>query len=132
MVAPASHGAGRGTSCRPDAGAAATGVTLIVDAGALYAQADADDPTHGTVVRLLRSERGLIVTSELAVAEADHLILDRPGVDVEVDFLTDLAEGTIAVECLTRADLGEARAVVQRYRDVRPVLITPEPEAGLP
>jgi len=57
-------------------------VTLIVDAGALYAQADADDDVHQAVIRLLRAEGGPIVTSELAVAEADYLILDRLGVDV--------------------------------------------------
>jgi len=94
-------------------------VTLVVDAGALYAQADADDPAHDEVVRLLRAERGAIVTSELAVAEADYLILDRLGVDVELEFLTDLVEGTFTVECLTRADLDQARSVVQRYRDLR-------------
>jgi predicted nucleic acid-binding protein len=94
-------------------------VTLIADAGALYAQADADDPSHKEVVRLLRSERGSIVTSELAVAEADCLILDRLGIDVEIDFLTDLVEGTFAVECLTHADLDEARSIVTRYRDLR-------------
>lgn len=94
-------------------------MTLIADAGALYAQADADDPSHKEVVRLLRSERGSIVTSELAVAEADCLILDRLGIDVEIDFLTDLVEGTFAVECLTHADLDEARSIVTRYRDLR-------------
>lgn len=94
-------------------------MTLIVDAGALYAQADADDPAHDEVVDLLRSERGPIVTSELAVAEADYLILDRLGIDVEIDFITDLVEGTFSVECLTHADLDEALAVVQRYRDLR-------------
>ncbi len=94
-------------------------MTLIADFGALFAQADADDPSHAEVVRLLQSERGPIVTSELAVAEADYLILDRLGIDVEIDFLTDLIEGTFSVECLTHADLEEARAIVQRYRDLR-------------
>jgi uncharacterized protein len=70
------------------------------------------------VSALLRSERGPIVTSELALAEADYLILDRLGVDVELDFLTDLVEGTFAVECLTRADLEQARALVEQYRDL--------------
>ena len=68
-------------------------MTLIVDAGALHAQADADDDAHKAVIGLLKAERGPIVTSELAVAEADYLILDRLGVDVEIDFLTDLVEG---------------------------------------
>jgi predicted nucleic acid-binding protein len=53
------------------------------------------------------------------VAEADYLILDRLGVDVEIDFLTDLVEGTFSVECLSHSDLADARGLVQRYRDLR-------------
>lgn len=94
-------------------------MALVVDAGALYAQADADEPRHAAVVDILRAERGVLVTSELAVAEADYLILDRLGVDVELAFLEDLAAGTFQVDCLSRTDLEQARAVVDRYRDLR-------------
>lgn len=94
-------------------------MALVVDAGALYAQADADEPRHAAVVEVLRGEHGALVTSELAVAEADYLILERLGVDVELAFLEDLAAGTFQVDCLSRADLEQARAVVDRYRDLR-------------
>lgn len=59
------------------------------------------------------------MTRELAVAEADYLILDRLGVDVELAFIEDLVEGTFVVECLSRDELKTARAVVARYRDLR-------------
>ena len=94
-------------------------MALIVDAGALYAQADADEPRHLDVVRVLREERGALVTSEFAVAEADYLILDRLGIDVELAFADDLAHGTYAVECLSPAELGKARALLERYRDLK-------------
>jgi hypothetical protein len=94
-------------------------VALIVDAGALFAQADADEPGHAAVAAVLRAEQEEIVTSELAVAEADYLILDRLGVDVELAFLDDLTRGTFAVECLTRDELEAARGLVERYRDLR-------------
>lgn len=94
-------------------------MALLVDAGALYAQADADDPRHAAVAEVLRAERETLVTSELAVAEADYLILDRLGVDVELAFIDDLAQGTYEVQCLTRADLQTARELVERYRDLR-------------
>jgi predicted nucleic acid-binding protein len=94
-------------------------VALVVDAGALYAQADADEPRHGDVARVLRSERELLVTTELAVAEADYLILDRLGPDVELAFLDDLIDGTFVVECLTRDEFERARGVVEHYRDLR-------------
>jgi uncharacterized protein len=94
-------------------------MALIVDAGAMYAQADADEPRHKAVAQLLRSEPGELVTSELAVAEADYLILDRLGVDVELAFLGDLASGAFQVECLTRAELEQASSVVERHRELK-------------
>jgi predicted nucleic acid-binding protein len=94
-------------------------MALIVDAGALYAQADADEPRHAAVAAILRDEQEAIVTTELAVAEADYLILERLGVDVELAFIDDLAEGTFVVDCLTREETRAARALVERYRDLR-------------
>ena len=94
-------------------------MALIVDAGAMYAQADADEPRHEQVARLLRDERGPLVTSEFAVAEADYLILDRLGIDVELAFLDDLSSGAFQVECLSRAELEQARAIVDQYRDLK-------------
>jgi hypothetical protein len=94
-------------------------MALLVDTGALLAQADADEPHHRAVTDLLRRERGLLVTTELVVAEADYLILDRLGVDVELAFIDDLAAGTFLVECLSRDEIAAARAIVERYRDLR-------------
>jgi uncharacterized protein len=94
-------------------------VTLIVDAGALYAQANRRDPAHTAVAHALRSETGLMVTSELAVAEADYLILTRLGLDVELAFLQDLAEGTFAPVCLNREELSMALGVARQYRSLR-------------
>lgn len=94
-------------------------MALVVDAGALYAQADADEPRHAAVVEALRAERETLVTTELAVAEADYLILDRLGLEVELAFLDDLAEGTFVTERLTRSELVTARSVVERYADLR-------------
>lgn len=94
-------------------------MTLLVDAGALYAQADAADPRHAAVRLVLEREHEALVTTELAVAEADYLILDRLGPDVELAFLEDLATGTYLVECLDRGQLATARDVVARYRDLR-------------
>lgn len=94
-------------------------MALLVDAGALYAQADADEPRHSAVVSVLKTEREALVTSELVVAEADYLILDRLGVQVELEFIDDLAHGTFVVECLSRNELAKARMVVERYRDLR-------------
>lgn len=94
-------------------------MALIIDAGGLYAQADRADPAHAAVVEILKNERGMLVTSEVAVAEADYLILNRLGVEVELSFLDDLAESTFLVECLTREELGVARELARRHRDLQ-------------
>ena len=93
-------------------------MTLLVDANALYVQADADDPEHRIVADILRRERGPLITSEVVVAEADYLILDRLGIETELRFLRDLAGGTFTVECLTREDIGTALGLAERYRDL--------------
>jgi predicted nucleic acid-binding protein len=94
-------------------------VALIVDAGCLVAFADADEPRHREVRETVRTERGTLVTTELVTAEADYLILERLGVDAELAFLQDLAEGSFIVDCLDRSELAKAREVVARYRDLR-------------
>jgi len=93
-------------------------MALIVDAGALYAQADRNDRDHRAVIELLQAERGPLVTSQVAAAEADYLILTRLGVDVECAFLDDLATGTFTAEGLSPDELGLARDVARRYRDL--------------
>lgn len=91
---------------------------LIVDAGALYAQADADEPQHAAVAAVLQAERDTLVTSQVVVAEADYLILRRLGIDVELKFLDDLAAATYVVDALAPSELSIARDVVARYRDL--------------
>ena len=93
-------------------------MVLLLDAGALYAQADRADPHHQAVVDILRAERGPLVTSQIAVAEADYLILTRLGVDVELAFLQDLAAGTFLAECLSRDEFGRALELARRYGDL--------------
>ena len=93
-------------------------MTLILDAGVLFAQADADDPEHKRVASLLKAESGSLVTSQFALAEADYLILERLGVDAELAFLDDLAAGTFVAECLDREEQGVARDLARRYRDL--------------
>jgi uncharacterized protein len=91
---------------------------LIVDASALYAQADANEASNAAVTELLRSERGALVTSQIALAEADYLILRRLGIDVELTFLDDLAAGTYIADALTAPELAIARDIAARYRDL--------------
>ncbi|HEV3309135.1 MAG TPA: PIN domain-containing protein [Chloroflexota bacterium] len=93
-------------------------MTLIVDASALYGQADRHDPAHRAILGALDAETGPLVVSQIVVAEADYMILDRLGIDAELAFLDDLASRAFQVECLTPAELQTAREIVARYRDL--------------
>lgn len=93
-------------------------MALIVDAGVLVAQADPRHRAHASSAEILRAEPGALVTSEAVAAEADYLIEEYLGREVELAFLRDLAAGTFRVECLRAGDLAEAERIVHRYRDL--------------
>ena len=71
------------------------------------------------VTKILRGERGALVTSQVVAAEADYMIGQRLGPDAELAFLDDLAAGTYIVECLSAPELRATRDLAYRYRDLR-------------
>ncbi|HKG38506.1 MAG TPA: PIN domain-containing protein [Conexibacter sp.] len=91
---------------------------LIVDAGALYGAADANDPDHAAIVATLEEWPGELVVSAFTAAEADHLVLSRLGVDAELALLDDLAV-TYTVQMLDARGLKTARKLCARYRDLK-------------
>jgi len=94
-------------------------VTLLVDANALFAQADRRSGPHLAIVEVLRAEGGPLVAPAFVAQEADYMIQRRLGVDAELGFLRDLAEGTYLVETLTFGEFGLAMDLIERYRDLR-------------
>jgi uncharacterized protein len=90
---------------------------LIVDAGALYGAADANDPDHAAIVSTLERWPGELVVSAFTAAEADHLVLRRLGIDAELALLDDLAV-TYTVQALDARGLKVARELCARYRDL--------------
>lgn len=91
---------------------------MIVDTGILYALADGTDRFHRAARELLGGREPRIVPEPVAV-EADWLILEHLGVEVEAVFLRSLTEGSLAVECPTVEDRARAAELVGRYRDLR-------------
>jgi uncharacterized protein len=91
---------------------------LIVDASVLYTSADRGDPDHAAVRALITGWNGDLVVPALTAAEADHLILNRLGLDAELAFLTDLVEA-YTVQALDTRGLVEARELCAKYGDLR-------------
>jgi uncharacterized protein len=89
----------------------------MVDTGVLYAAADATDPDHAVSTTALVEWDGELVVPAFVAAEADHLILSRLGVDVEIAFVEDLA-AAYRVESLDPEGLARAVDICRRYRDL--------------
>ncbi len=89
--------------------------TALVDAGALYAAADADDTDHNACVSVLsRSDLQLIVPA-LVIAEATYFVGGRLGAAAEETFLRGL--GTLDVEAPSREDFQRIAELVEQYAD---------------
>ena len=94
-------------------------MTLVLDAGALYVQADRSDPHHSAVAELLQTEQAPLVTSVYAAALADELILARLGTEVEQAFVRDLADRTFEVEMLDESELRVVHDLARTHRHLR-------------
>jgi predicted nucleic acid-binding protein len=87
----------------------------IVDAGPLYAAADADDEDHrACVAALARGDLRLVVPA-LVVAEATHFVGRRLGSSVESAFLRGLGE--LDTEGPSGEDFSRMAELVEEYAD---------------
>lgn len=85
----------------------------VVDAGPLYAAADADDQDHlASRAALSRADLRLVVPA-LVVAEATYFVGRRLGADAESKFLRGVGE--LDVEGPTREDFKRMGELVEKY-----------------
>lgn len=94
-------------------------MTLLIDAGPLYANADRHDEQHAVARELLETHPGPLLVPMLVVAEVAHLVATRLGPEAELRFLGDLADGTLIVDHVAAADWLRIAELVWRYRDLR-------------
>ena len=59
------------------------------------------------------------IVSPFVMAEIDYLVLDKAGVDQEIDVIDDLTSGAYELPDLDVDDLRAARNVVAKYRDLK-------------
>ncbi len=88
---------------------------LLVDTGALYALADADDAWHRRMHDFLATERQALLTPSTVIPEAAYLIRSRLGSRIENMFVESLAGGEITVENLTQPDLARCAQLLGEY-----------------
>jgi hypothetical protein len=88
---------------------------LLVDTGALYALADADDAWHRRMRDFLAHEHQTLLTLSTVIPEAAYLIRSRLGPRIEKLFVESLADGEIMVENLTQPDLARCAQLLGEY-----------------
>jgi predicted nucleic acid-binding protein len=87
----------------------------VVDAGPLYAAADADDHDHRACVVALQREDLRLVVPALVVAEATYFVGRRLGSAAEAAFLRGIGE--LDVEGPSSEDFPRIAELVEQYAD---------------
>jgi predicted nucleic acid-binding protein len=87
----------------------------IVDAGPLYAAADADDEDHAASLAALSRPDLRLVIPALVVAEATYFVGRRLGSAAEATFLRAL--GGLDVEAPAEPDFARVGELVEQYAD---------------
>jgi predicted nucleic acid-binding protein len=90
---------------------------IIADTSGLLALFNTREPKHEEARRAIEREIDPIVVSPYVVAELDHLVATRLGVDAELAVLAELAGGAYHLAAFGAHDLAEATAIIERYRD---------------
>lgn len=87
----------------------------VVDAGPLYAAADADDADHGRSLSVLQRSDLRLVIPAVVVTEATYMIGSRLGAASETKFLRGLAE--FDIEAPSSDDWKRIADLVEQYAD---------------
>ncbi|MDX1999137.1 MAG: PIN domain-containing protein [Thermoanaerobaculia bacterium] len=93
-------------------------MALLVDTGAVYALADADDAWHHRVRDFLTSKGEMLLVPVTVLPEITYLLERRLGSAVERRFVASLVAGELFVEPLETADLGRIAEVLERYPQI--------------
>ncbi len=90
---------------------------IVADTSGLLAYFNDREPTHDAVVQIVADERDPLFVSPYVVAELDHLVATRIGVDAELTLLAELSSGGYELASFDAADLRAITDVIERNRD---------------
>ena len=92
---------------------------LIIDTSGYLVSTIARHPLHEAVRDLLDRADQPPIVSPLVMAEIDYMVLDKAGVDAEINVIDDLTSGAYDMPDLDLDDLRGARHLVARHRDLK-------------
>ena len=91
---------------------------IVADTSALLALIDADDHHHEAVRSLFEEDPALWVLPWAILPEVDYLLLRHLGLEAELAFLGDVAEGRFEVVWGDERDVARSRYLARRHRDL--------------
>jgi predicted nucleic acid-binding protein len=91
---------------------------IVADTGAVLALMDRDDAHHEPLLALYDENPGAWVLPWAILPEIDYLLLTQIGLEAELDFQQDLAEGAWSIEWGTPADLARAAELGRQHADL--------------
>lgn len=90
---------------------------VVSDTGGIYAIYDIRDRSHAAVMRLISTEKRIIIPTPL-LGELGYLLGARLGARALSLFLQDLASGAFALEPFLPEDIRRCRELVDKYADL--------------
>ena len=91
---------------------------IIADTSGLLAFFNRTEPLHAAVREIVADAADPLVVSPYVIAEIDHLVATRIGVNAEVRILRELSGGAYLLPGLGPEDLARTADVVTKYRDL--------------
>lgn len=90
---------------------------IVADTSGLLALYNRTEPAHAAVARAVMATTDVIVVSPYVVAEIDHLMATRLGIDAELAMLRELAGGAYEHPHLADDELTSCAEIIARYQD---------------
>ena len=91
---------------------------ILLDTSGLLAAIDASQRAHAAARDALAAAEGPLLLSPFVLAELDHLLASRVGLSAELALLAEVERGAYRLEPMAADDVGRARELVERYRDL--------------
>lgn len=91
---------------------------ILLDTSGLLAALDASQRFHRAAAASVAAARPPLLLSPFVLAELDYLISSRVGATASIRLLEEVERGSYLLESMTGSDVGQARAIVERYADL--------------
>lgn len=92
---------------------------ILLDTSGLLSALDASQRQHVACAAILQEDDGPFLLSPFVLAELDHLLGARVGLQAELAFLGEVARGAYRLEPFSAAHVVRAREVMSRYAALR-------------